>query len=164
MKKTTLSCHMEALDKRLAGWAAVRIGDHEVGHESPPSLVDICMSDRVPPLLALDLRITEKFVSFRVEVDRVVRDAMLAERGFKLRPDRVVTPCVFLCRTWFDLEEECFADGSGRLHSAAKYGFQNKNANNCIFIDLCAGLGIALCSIQSGFQSCTPPFFSLTRA
>jgi hypothetical protein len=136
MKKTTLSCHMEALDKRLAGWAAVRIGDHEVAHESPPSLVDICLSDGIPLLLALDLRITEKLVGFCVEVDRVVRDAMLAERGFKLRPDRVVTPCVFLRRTWFDLKEECFADGSGRLHLAEKYGFQNRNANNCIFIDL----------------------------
>lgn len=155
---------MEALDKWLAGWVAVWIGNHEVGHESPPSFVDICLGDGIPPLFALDLRITEKFVGFCVEVDRVVRDAVLAERGLKLRPDRVVTSCVFLCRTWFDLEEECLADRSGRLHLAAKYGFQNKNANNCIFIDLCAGLGIDLWSIQSGIQSCTPPFFPLTRA
>ena len=72
---------------------------------------------------------------------------MRPERGLKLRPDWAVAAGVFLGGAGLDLKEEGFADRSGRLHLAAKYGFQNKNANNCIFIDLCAGLGIALCLI-----------------
>ncbi len=124
---------MEALHKRFACGRAIRIGHHDIGHVGPPALANIGSSDRVPPLLALNLRITEKFVGFRVEVDRVVGDAVFTQRGFKLRPDWAVAADIFIGCTSFYLKKECFADVHGSTsHPSSVLA---ANANICFYVD-----------------------------
>ena len=73
---------MEALDQRQAAGRIVRVCEHDVGHVGPPTLADISLGDRIPALLVLDFGIAKEIAGFRVQVDRVVGDAVLAQRGF----------------------------------------------------------------------------------
>lgn len=104
---------MEALDQRHAAWRFVRVREHDLGHVDPPTLADIRLGDRVPALFALDFGIAEEVVGFGIEVDRVVRDAVLAQSSLEFRPNRIVAASVFLRRTGLDFKEKSFADFHG---------------------------------------------------
>lgn len=103
------STHVEALQERLAGRRAVWICNHELGHVGPPALADIGLGDCIPAILVLDFRIAKEIVGFGIQVDRVVRDAVLAQGGLEFWPNRIVAAGVFLSRAWLDFQEKSFA-------------------------------------------------------
>jgi len=81
---------VETLLQLRAAWRIVRICNHDIGHVGPPTLADIGLSDRNPLFLTLDFRIAKEIVGFGIQVDRVVRDAVLAQGGLEFWPNRIV--------------------------------------------------------------------------
>jgi hypothetical protein len=121
------SGHVEALHKRLAGWRAIKICHHDIGHVGPPALAGIRLCNGIPALFALDLRIAKEFIGLGIEMDRVVRYAMGAERRFQVRPDRAVAARVFLGRARLDFKEKSFADIHGSTINPPSFPTANAN-------------------------------------
>jgi hypothetical protein len=62
-----------------------------------------------------DFGVAEELAHFRVQEDGVVRDAVVFEHLFQLRPDRVVAFFVFMFGAGVDRHDESFADFHGAL-------------------------------------------------
>ena len=83
---------------------------HDIAHVLPPSLTDFRRGDGRPLFLAFDFGVAEKLACFGVQVDRVVRDAVVFEHFLQFRPDRTVALFVFVFGAGVDRHNESFAD------------------------------------------------------
>ncbi len=97
---------MEHLGQRYAHRRAVGVGLHDVRHIVPPLAHHRVLRQLVRRAGVRQFLHGEQGQRFRVQKDRVVGDARLAQRARQLRPDLVVPPLVFGLTAGFQLHLE----------------------------------------------------------